>query len=350
MIMVENALEKLSDRRQNNFNLIRLLAAIGVIITHSYAVLGQPESDLLAKATNGILSFSRLGVYVFFIISGFLIAQSLERSKTIVSFYWKRFLRIFPALVVAIVVTVFVLGSIMTTLSLSDYFKNPGTYRYLGGMTLYRITYKLPGVFADNLRPNTVNGSLWTLPYEWTCYVVLSFFVFLIKKKKKAVFLLFFFLVLIVRITWGDHLSDKIIPILYLNALHMINYSLFFFSGVLSFVFKDHLRFSPWYALIGVVIIYLGSRSFWGIYALYCILAYLVLYLAIVRMPLKKFFLERDYSYGMYIFVFPIQQVLSQFFSTSLNVASLALLAIICTAPLAVLSWHFVEKPALKLK
>jgi len=348
--MIANAVEKLTDRKQNNFNLIRLLAAIGVIITHSYAVLGKPESDLLARITHGLLSFSRLGVYVFFIISGFLIAQSLERSKTILSFYWKRFLRIFPALIVVICLTVFVLGSLMTNLALGDYFKNTNTYRYLGGITLYRMTFALPGVFTHNLRPNTINGSLWTLPYEWTCYVLLSLFVFFIKKNKKIAFLFAFLLGLTVRILWGEHLQDKVVPVLHLNAYHFINYGLFFFSGVLAFVYKNYLQFSHWYALIGLLIIYFSSKYDFGAYVLYCMLAYLVLYLAIIKMPLSDFLLERDYSYGMYIFVFPIQQVLSQFFSQYLGVASLAVFAIICTLPLAVASWHFVERPALKFK
>ena len=348
--MVVNAVKKLSDRRQNNFNFIRLLAAICVIITHSYAVLGLPESDLLAKATRGLLSFSRLGVYVFFIISGFLITQSLERSKTIWSFYWKRFLRIFPALAVVIFLAVFVLGPLMTNLSAGEYFKNSSTYRHLGGLTLYRMTFSLPGVFSHNLRPNTVNGSLWTLPYEWTCYVLLSLFVFCIKKNKKFVFLAAFILALVIRALWGDRLSDKILPILYLNSYHFLNYGLFFFSGVVAFVYKNYLKFSWWLAVICLLIICLGSKYSWGIYMLYCLLAYLVLYLAIIKMPFRNFFLERDYSYGMYIFVFPIQQILSQFFSESLGVASLALFAIICTLPFAVLSWHIIEKPALKFK
>ena len=94
--------DPLITRTSNNFNLLRLLAAFGVIITHSYTLLGFAEKDLLTKMTNGLLSFSRLGVYVFFVISGFLVANSLWNSKNTASFFWKRFLRIFPALFVVL--------------------------------------------------------------------------------------------------------------------------------------------------------------------------------------------------------------------------------------------------------
>ena len=86
------------------------MATVGVVVTHSYALLGLPEKDFLTKVTNSLLSFSRLGVYAFFVISGFLIANSLWHSENIKSFFWKRFLRIFPALIVVISITTFIVG------------------------------------------------------------------------------------------------------------------------------------------------------------------------------------------------------------------------------------------------
>lgn len=347
--MIQEAVNRLTDKNKNNFNLIRLLATVGVIITHSYALLGKPENDFLARLSNGLLSFSRLGVYTFFIISGFLITQSLERSSSIFSFYWKRFLRIFPALFVVIFLSVFVLGFFLTDLNFGEYFKNPITYRYLGGVTLYRLTFDLPGVFKENPLPSTVNGSLWTLPYEWTCYFFLSCLVLLVKKRKNFLLLSSFFLLMFARWFWRDNL-DKMIPILLINLNHLLNYSLFFFSGIVAYVYKDLLKFSWPLALLCIFLIFINSTKIWGIYILYCLLAYLILYLAIIKLPWQNFLVGRDYSYGLYIWAFPVQQILVKFFFPGLNIYTLAFLTFLCTMPLAILSWHLIEKPCLKFK
>ena len=347
--MIQEAVNRLTDKNKNNFNIIRLLAAVGVVITHSYAVLGRPEKDWLYQISHGLLSFSRLGVYVFFVISGFLITQSLERSSSILSFYWKRFLRIFPALVVVIFITVFVVGPLLTTLHVGDYFKNSTTYRYLGGLTLYRITHKLPGVFTDNLRPNTINASLWTLPYEWTCYVLLSMMFLFIKKQKRFFLLLSFFILMILNYFLDLH-SGLIIPIVWLDLYHLLNYGLFFFSGTILYLYRDKIKFVWYYPILILILLWFSSFYNWGIYILYCFLGYLILYLATLKLPAQKFFQSRDYSYGMYIWAFLIQQILSRYFSACLNVWELCVLTILCTLPIAMFSWHLVEKPILQYK
>jgi peptidoglycan/LPS O-acetylase OafA/YrhL len=116
--------------RKNNFDFIRLLFASFVIITHSYALTGLPENDLLAQTTNGQMLFSWLGVKGFFIISGYLIFQSFERSGNIIDYYWKRLLRLIPGLFVVLLVTLLLAPFVYENPTIS-YLSNKDVWTYL---------------------------------------------------------------------------------------------------------------------------------------------------------------------------------------------------------------------------
>ena len=135
---------------KNNFDFLRLLFATFVIITHSYPLSGTIECDWLCEITNSKMLFSYLGVRGFFIISGYLIFQSLLRSKGLVDYYWKRFLRLFPALLLVLLLTV-ILAPLVYDSNVS-YLSNPSIYSYVyKNMSLYRLQYTIPGVFENNI-------------------------------------------------------------------------------------------------------------------------------------------------------------------------------------------------------
>ena len=98
--------KKTMDYRKNNFDFLRLIFASFVIITHSYPLSGIKECDFICQLTFGQVSFSYVGVKGFFVISGYLIFQSLQRSENIFDYFWKRLLRLFPALIVVLFLTV----------------------------------------------------------------------------------------------------------------------------------------------------------------------------------------------------------------------------------------------------
>ena len=151
--------------RDNNFDAVRLLAAFAVLVGHAWPLTGTPHPPRLAG-----LPLFELGVDVFFALSGFLIATSWARSPKALPFLVRRVFRIFPALVVVVVVSVLVIGPIMTRLSTSAYFSDAGTWAYFGNLSLVAI-YPLPGVFETNPVDGVVNGSLWTLGPEFLCYL-----------------------------------------------------------------------------------------------------------------------------------------------------------------------------------
>ena len=157
------------DPEKNNFHFIRFVAASLVVVGHSYSLLNKP--DLIDHYSRGLFPSGQIGVYAFFIISGYLVTQSLLRSRSYQSFTRNRFLRIFPGLAVVLLITVFVIGALDTQLSFYEYFTNRATYQYFDNIKLFlQTTPGLPGVFTSNLHQGA-NGTLWTLAYEVMCYV-----------------------------------------------------------------------------------------------------------------------------------------------------------------------------------
>ena len=153
-----------AEHPKNSLDLLRLGAAIMVLYSHQYALLGLAEPAFL-----GLNSFGGVGVALFFFLSGFLVSASWERDPDIVRFFTRRSLRIFPGLWFVFVLSFFLLGPLLTTLPLDDYFSSTTTWRYLGTAALVSSNV-LPGVFADNPMPLVINGSLWSLPVEFLCY------------------------------------------------------------------------------------------------------------------------------------------------------------------------------------
>jgi peptidoglycan/LPS O-acetylase OafA/YrhL len=186
-------------RQGNNFDSLRFIFASFVIITHSFSLMGNEAKEFLSRFSNGQLSFSYVGLRGFFIISGFLIYQSFERSKSALEYIWKRFLRVFPGLLTVSFVTAFVAGPFITSLSFGNFFTGNETWLFFTHSVnlLANITYKcLPGVFTNTPYGCEVNGSLWTITYECLFYICLMF-LFILPNKKLIIASLLAALVLI---------------------------------------------------------------------------------------------------------------------------------------------------------
>ena len=190
--MARNARIKLSDvatSRVNNLNFIRFVAALMVIVSHCYAVvLGGDAGSYLLKFTGDRLSPGGVSVGVFFLFGGFLIARSCEHHPEAKKFFSARILRLFPELLFVVILTAFVLGPMLSTLSPAEYFTNIQTYKYLLNGALIMV-HQLPGVFTNNPSGDVVNAALWTLPVEFICYI-LCFISYKLTKFDKKKFLL----------------------------------------------------------------------------------------------------------------------------------------------------------------
>jgi peptidoglycan/LPS O-acetylase OafA/YrhL len=331
-------LSDISKGRNNNLDLIRLIAAIMVVFCHAFPIsLGTAFTDPLSTVSHGQTSFGNLAVCIFFFYGGFLIMGSAERSRTARSFFKKRISRLFPSLIAVVLLCVFVLGPILTTSGLGVYFSSSAAYKYLLNAVLIPI-HDLPGVFTTNIYGQTVNGPLWTLPIEFLCYV-LCFLLFRmhITEEKKMKYSLIAFLP-------GYFLMSMIlvrIPVLK-EALRPMG---MFYVGMLYYVYRDKIKMNSWAAL-GATAVLCISIPF-GIleYTVLFCLPYVLAYTAFA-VPKPKTFLDgkADISYQLYLTAWPIQQILCQCFGGSMNPWLNFIIAVPCSIAAAIGIYMLVEK------
>lgn len=336
--------------KSNNFDFLRLIFASFVIISHSYPLTGIKECDWLCQLSSNQISFSYLGVRGFFIISGYLIFQSLERSKNLVDYYWKRFLRLFPALFIVLILTI-ILAPFVYESKHINFLSNKDVWTYIpNNLCLYRIQYTIKGVFENNPYPSVINGSLWTIPYEFTMYLLLSLFYFIRKKNiiVKLLFISFYAILLFVNIFFINQMH---IYTYFISTYYLFDLGLFFIAGsLLASINICKFRFANILAIMSLIIT-IVSFELNGFYIVkYFVLPFLVIYFGLKSTPIIKDVGKKigDLSYGIYIYAFPVQQTLVYFFH--LNYIELVLSSFLITLFLASLSWHLIEFKALKLK
>jgi peptidoglycan/LPS O-acetylase OafA/YrhL len=332
----------LLSRNSNIFDALRLLAAIFVIYSHSYAMVGRMEPTLPG------VSLGALGVHIFFILSGLLITASWVSHPRVGAYLGKRALRILPALTLVILVSVFLIGPIFTSLGLRTYFESNDTSQYLNGIFIFGIHYNLPGVFQNNPIVGTINGSIWTLPYEVAAYFIIAIFgkTGFLKRKKTIVCL--FLLCTALSFPTTNH-SNHFLFTLNLNAF--MYFTAYFLSGVILYLYKDSIHLRWQFALIATILLGISIPTKTFYLALFFVLPYLVLYVgSLTWSGLTALSKYGDFSYGTYIFAWPVQQCLVDLLHNKVGHTHLLVYTLIITLPLAVASWHLLEKPMLKLK
>ncbi|WP_051048932.1 acyltransferase [Ideonella sp. B508-1] len=337
--------------RDNNFNLIRIAAAYAVLVTHSFALaLGTGDAEPLRQTLG--MTLGSIAVDVFFLTSGFLVTASLLTKQDSLEFTVARVLRIFPGLLVMLLFSVFVIGLSFTTLSWRDYLTNAQTYKYFAKcLTLVRgVAFELPGVFHGNPYDNSINGSLWTLPNEVAMYLILvSAWVALSVIQRHRAGALQLLLVLSALFSGAQVLASHYGLLNETTPFPRLFFM--FFSGAAFFVLRTRIQLSRPVFLVALALLImtaLQGRFFFPIYLL-C-LPYLLFYLAYVPSGwIRKYNRMGDYSYGIYIYAFPIQQSVAALIP-HISVPGMMAVSTIVTLSLAAVSWHGVEQPALGLK
>ena len=336
----------LSAGRDNNLNLIRTLAATGVLVSHAWPIaLGRGTPEPLGHLTG--FSLGGLCVILFFAVSGFLIAGSWERRPDPWRFVLARGLRLVPGLAASLVLVALVMGPLVAGRSLPDYAADPAVQSFLvRNLTLLSPQYTLPGVFETNPYP-AVEGSIWTLVHEALCYAgVLVGGVLGLTAPRRLPALLGAFAALWFGLAAADVLPDRA------GALHELSFA--FAVGMAAWSLRHVLPLSGAAAFGGIGIALLVSRAdpeggtaaraAWSL-----ALVYAALWAAYVPAgPVRAFNRIGDYSYGIYVYAFPVQGLAVWLFGPQTPWANVAL-SLAMTVPLAILSWHMVERPALSL-
>ncbi|HTC00458.1 MAG TPA: acyltransferase [Ferruginibacter sp.] len=329
-------------RDSNNFDILRLLAAISVIIGHAYAINPQPP---LEDGVLNIIHFDFSGavaVKFFFFLSGLLVTNSIISNPNIIQFLIKRVFRIFPGLLVCLLIAVFIVGPIYTELPLSDYFSSAGTWEYLQrNFFLKDMRFRLTGVFTKS--PWGLNGALWTLLYEVMYYMYLAFFSLIGLLKNKFIANLFCIIIIagsiivhIYSITIFSHNTDAYL----LPASFAI--------GSLSAINKDFIRIQIYpFILLWIVAFILRNTTAYQ-YFFYLALFYSAMYISSLNFVITRLKIPFDASYGIYIYGFMIQQCVHATLPT-IGVHGNQIVSISIASILGILLWYFVEKPFIKL-
>jgi peptidoglycan/LPS O-acetylase OafA/YrhL len=331
--------------RDNNFNLIRFVAASAVLYSHSYALsTGDKMTEPLRwlDVTPGMLA-----VDVFFLTSGFLVTSSLLARRSISAFTLARVLRIYPALLAAVVLTVLAVGLHFTTLPARAFFAEHQTWAYVArNVTLVTgIEHVLPGSFDANPWRSAVNASLWTLPYEIAMYFVLGL-IWVVLAAWPAGDPARSFGRVVVALSLLALAANLVVPIATRSSA--VRLGAMFFAGSALFLFRARIRMD---LRVFVLLVLAVAASMWNSTAFRIVytlaIPYLVFYFAfVVGGPIRLYNRLGDYSYGIYIYAWPVQQMVAASIP-GITPPTMLLVSFACTLALAMISWHVIEKRAL---
>lgn len=340
--------------KNNSFGLIRLVLATAVIVSHAWPLGGygsEPTHYLFQNQAH----VGTIAVFGFMAISGYVVTKSAAATD-LLQFAWRRLLRMFPAFWVALIVTAFVLGPIVFAIAnggLAGYFTlaDGGPFTYvLRNFDLSIYQWGITGVFED-LPKTSVNGSLWTLAYEWGCYVLIGglAFVGVLRKARFVIPLvaLFFFLLQLGH-TFAPELVENI-P--FVGHKDRVSLTLMFLWGATIAVYSRKIKLTNTAGIVALLVLaaslLIGGFHLIGLPAL----AYGVIWVAVV-LP-KRFQAigdKNDYSYGIYLYGWPAQQLGMFLGWGALGLVPWTIASILIATACAWLSWHLIEKRMMGLK
>lgn len=343
--------------RPSGFDYLRIALSVSVLCLHSVITSYGKLVDVDVWLSP-MRPFERAILPMFFALSGFLVAGSLIRCKTLFSFLGLRFIRIYPALAVEVLLSALILGPLLTTAPLSTYFTATEFWLYLVNVTGH-IHYTLPGLFADNPVPRVVNAQLWTVPYELLCYVAISALALL--GVVKAPWLApagAIGLTLAYGIgRWISH--DGRLPVI-IGGLPGVLLVVSFLLGVSLYLWGRYIPWNRRWFLVslilslvtGSILLVPGMRAISPYVDLLAPipLAYLTIWLGVTNAPKLFFVRGADYSYGVFLYSYAIQQSVMMLAPWAREWWINIVICLPLSLLFAAISWHLVEKPAQSLK
>ena len=329
------------DPKHNNFDMIRLLLSSIVAVSHGI-VMHTGDQPYFGQSTLGDFA-----VDGFFVLSGFLVVSSYLRLNDFLRYSWHRLLRIMPGFWVCLLVVALVaapLAAVLQGLPITTPFvQQPTSFHFLAvNAGLLINEYGVGGLLADNPVPLVFIGSLWTLVFEAMCYIVLAVLGLFGALRHRvlvlALAIMFWALASAQALGTDVPIGD--------GTLRMLT---MFFLGASAYLFADRVPMH-WSVLVGTTALFLASAATLENYRIAGAAAYvyLLLWLA-VRLPFKVR-LGVDVSYGVFIYHWPIQQLLMLTLAAALPTPAFILLSLAVSVPVAMASWRLVERPALLQK
>lgn len=331
------------NHRDNNLNLLRLIASFMVLYSHAFAFYGKKSHRFL-----DFNSFGGLGISIFFIISGYLIVKSWDSDPVWYRFLLKRSLRIFPGLIVVVLLTAMIVGPLFSSLNVTDYFAHDGVIFYLKNILLYPV-FALPGVLVDARVPNAINGSLWSLPVEYSLYLTVLL-IGLIFKGTKILYLSLLVIFILVNILWVWQGAEMLV-------FYGSDVRQYFIAGIFFIIGACYAKFNVnrFFSLTTSITCLFLLTFFSGTAEVSKLLMWIFFPFVVLSFGLSTSWLGSkinalgDYSYGVYIYAFPVQQLLLLKFP-EIGFYSYLLYSSVITLFFAAISWHLIEKKCLAIK
>ncbi|HEX4130486.1 MAG TPA: acyltransferase [Pirellulales bacterium] len=344
------------NHRGNNFDVLRFALATAVIYSHSFPLTRGEEQafEPLHWYSGAQMSIGALAVDSFFIISGFLITHSWVRGRGVVDFFRKRALRIYPGYIVTVALCLLVVAPIA----------GAELVRIVAPANLGRVAWKttqLLGhvertVFPDNPYPYALNGSLWSIRFEFACYVLTPILALLglLSRRRWMVGVLAALLACQAVLVFIDppaaggmaEAGER-----FGNVHTLLRCMVFYFAGVVCYLYQDRLPRGAWVALAALSAFLVAALVPHGLlFVAPVALSLMIFWFAFnERIGCQNFASRGDFSYGVYLYAFPIQQLLVMY-AGPWQPTTLFLAALVPTCGMAALSWYLVERPCLRLK
>ncbi|MBY6437554.1 acyltransferase [Rhodococcus kroppenstedtii] len=327
------------DPRNNSLNALRLALAVTVVVSHTWPLGGYGPDPRLGDRTLGSIA-----VAGFFAISGYLITMSRMSGRSTASFYRARVLRIYPGFLAAMVMVAAFFGPLYSTTTDSGPYDLSSAVAYVvRNSLLYIRQWGIDGTLETAPYPVTWNGSAWTLFFEFVCYVAIGVAVSMVPERALPAAVGVGGLVACVISGLAVHTGMSIQP----DLVFLCSVSSFFAAGSLLFLYRDRCRLHPVGAFISALVCVASAAvGLFGVLAPVP-LAYLVMYLG-AALPLRRLGRTHDLSYGIYIYAFPVQQMVTTLGRGMPLLAHFAI-SLAVTTVFAVGSWFLVERPSLRL-
>ena len=336
------SLQFVTGSRDNNFNAVRLLLAIFVVFFHAYAVSGRidPVTNLLAPhATLG-----QLAVGTFFLLSGLFVMQSWVRDPRVWTFAVRRIARVIPGLVVCVTLTALIAVTFFSAQGLAGLVA-PETWHYISSNALLHYLKSdiqpsqlvIPGVFA-NLPNTAMNGSLWSLYWEGKFYVLMALIGLMAVNRSPWWFTIIAGFLIVLIPSRPEIIRDYIweFPLLTIFLVGVVLQTVGGFVTV------------RWQIVLGAAVYFYLTR--WGSapFSIYLLCGAAALWIGTLPVQFSQNLQQHDYSYSVYIYHWPLLQMLKSLFP---EMNSIFLFATCCVVlvPVAMFSWFCVEGPCLRL-
>jgi peptidoglycan/LPS O-acetylase OafA/YrhL len=327
-----------SPQRANHFTPLRLALAGLVIIGHAAELTDGNASREVFHLLGARITAGDFAVKAFFVISGYLILQSWAQQPSLSAFFRKRLLRIFPGFVVAYLISILIVGGIGGDSSyLVALFQRDGVFEFFRGIFVFTYPHT-PPVFEGWPYP-FVNGSLWTIAYEFRCYLLIPVLAAFGLYARPAVLLATWLAVTLgVGLYCISHPGD-------LTSLGLMSFVPFFLAGNCAYLYREKINWSRILGLGGVLaaIASIGHPIAVQL-ALPITGSCAVIWLALSKWsPLKFFPVSNDISYGTYLYGWPVQKLLLWYFPAA-SLPAQAVSALGLSLFLGWISWNLVEK------